>query len=357
MRKRSFISLVLLMFFAFGSVAFADEKKLQANNDKKFSNKLFSVTMPQSVSGTYTVKKRKNGIYIYDKVSKKAGFGGFAFGIRAYKEPSEYAMMPGGRKIGELQAKKRELYDIVLIQPTDVQFDYVHDNKKTYMPLYQLAENIHQKIEGKNENIYCDKQGTLGEEMYGEIIKKHITAIKEKWTSEKLEKENMSYMYNVLAQTNKNVLDKVGYAFYDANGDGIEELVIGEIADGEWKGVVYDIYTMVNREPAHVVSGGTRNRYFVCDEVFICNEYSSGALESGMRVYDIVANSNELFPQVGFKYDGYANPKNPWFLSYNFANDEWDNVSEQKYNERKKTFAKYVRFDYIPLSKYRKGEN
>ena len=69
----------------------------------------------------------------------------------------------------------------------------------------------------------------------------------------------------------------------------------------------------------------------------MCNEYSSGALESGMNVYNLVENSTELFPQVGFKYDGYADKNYPWFLSYDFLNDDWENVSEQKYKERKKT--------------------
>ena len=157
-------------------------------------------------------------------------------------------------------------------------------------------------------------------------------------------------MYNVIAQTNKNPLNKIGYAYYDVNADGIEELLIGEIAEGNWKGVVYDIYTMVDRKPQHVVSGGTRNRYYVCDDSFVCNEYSSGALESGVRVYNLVENTNELYPQVNFKYDGYSNPKQPWYLSY--SDEKWENVTEEAFNERKKVFDKYERFDFIPLSKF-----
>jgi nuclear transport factor 2 (NTF2) superfamily protein len=91
---------------------------------------------------------------------------------------------------------------------------------------------------------------------------------------------------------------------------------------------------MVNRKPKHVASGGSRNRFYVCDNSFICNEYSSGAMESGVRVYALVENSTELFPQVSFKYDGYTNPEKPWFLSY--SDENWENVSEEKFNERKK---------------------
>ena len=154
----------------------------------------------------------------------------------------------------------------------------------------------------------------------------------------------MSYMYNLT--------DKIGYAYYDVNVDGIDELLIGEIADGAWQGVIYDMYTMVNREPKHVISGGSRNRYYVCDGSFVCNEYSSGAGESGVRVYNLVENSTELFPQVSFKYDSYTNPKQPWFLSYgNEANDDkWENISEEKFRERKQVFEKYERFDFTPIN-------
>lgn len=310
-------------------------------------NSLFSITLPKELNGTYQVKKEKDKISIFHKESKKAGFGGFVFGIKAYKNPADHAVMPGSKKLGELKDKKGNLYDIVLKQPTDVQYDYTKSQKapELYKRLYDLADLAGKNIQGIKGSVYYDKQGTKGEDLYKDVLKKHKTAIKEKWDSTKLEEEQMSYMYNLT--------DKIGYMYYDVNGDGIDELFIGEIADGNWKGVVYDIYTMVNREPKHVISGGNRNRYYICDNGFICNEYSSGALESGMRVYNLVENSTELFPQVSFKYDGYTNPKKPWFLSYGSDENEdsWENVSEEKFKERKKVFEKYERFNYIPLSK------
>lgn len=328
------------------------EAKILNNTDETYiSNKLFSVAMPAETKGLYRVKKKSNGIFIYDKISEKAGFGGFAFGIKAFKNPSDHAVMPGSRKIGELTDRRNKLYDIVLIQPTDVQYDYVTGNSETYKKLYTLADIAGTNIKGIKGSSYHNGRGMYGKDLYCEILKKHLTAINEKWDSIKLENENMSYMYNVIAQTNKNVLNKIGYAYYDVNADGIDELFIGELAEGNWKGIIYDIYTMVDRKPQHVASGGSRNRYFVCNDSFICNEYSSGALESGNLIYILVENSTELFPQVGFKYDGYENKKNPFFISYNFSENEWENVSEKKFKERIKTFEKYKRFEYIPFSK------
>lgn len=345
--KKGLITLMSLMILCAGILApsFASDKK-----DIKVSNKLFSITLPQEVKKAYIAKKENNGLFIYDKKSKKAGYGGFAFGVEAYKDPSKHAMMPGGQKIGELVDKNGTIYDMVLIQPTDVQYDYENGAPDSYGILYRAGDDVNETIQGVKNAQYYNGRGMKGKDLYKEVLNKHIKAIKEKWDSSKLEQENMSYMYNVLSKEKGNIYDKIGYAFYDSNGDGIDELFIGEIAQGQLKGVAYDIYTMVDRKPVHVISGGARNRYYACDNSFICNEYSGGAKESGTLVYIIVENSTELFPQVGFKYDAYENPKNPYFLSYNFDKNVWENVSLTKFNERKAVFEKYERFEYIPFS-------
>ncbi len=343
--KKVFVFCFIFALFNTFSFSYAKE-----NADKTISYKLFSITIPQEFDGIYSVKKKHKGISVYHKESKKAGFGGFAFGIRAYKSPAEHANLPGGRKIGELTDKNGVIYDMVLKYPTDVQYDYTKECPVSFKNLYNLGETV--RIQGIKGSIYTKDKGTKGKDLYTDILKKHVTAINEKWDSEKLEKENMSYMYNVIAQIEKNpkkVLDKIGYIYYDANADGIEELLIGEIANGEWKGVIYDMYTMVNRKPEHVVSGGERNRYYICNDVFVCNEYSEGAGESGMRIYCLVENSTELFPQVTFKYDSYENPKQPWFWAY--SDNKWENVTEEAFYERKKVFDRYKRFEFIPLSK------
>ncbi len=339
----SFVSVFIffLQMSVYGSTNIADRKGMVIKNS------LFSVTMPEEFKRTYNVKKESDKISIYHKESKKAGFGGFAFGIKAYESPVDHATLPGSRKIGELSDKNGILYDVVLKQPTDVQYDYIKTPQppKSFKQLYDYGEDA--DIKGIKGSVYYKNQGMKGDDLYRRVLQKHLTAINEKWDSEKLEKENMSYMYNVISKTDKNPLKKIGYTYYDVNADGIEELFIGEISDGNWKGIIYDIYTMVNRNPKHVTSGGARNRYYVCDGTFICNEYSSGANESGVRVYNLVENSTKLFPQVNFKYDGYENSEKPWFISY--SDNKWENVTEQKYNERKKVFEKYERFDYIPF--------
>lgn len=351
MKKRlSFIiTVTIFCLLAWNNI----EAETDGSNDIKISNKYFSISLSGDVKGKYKAKKKQDEIFIYDKASVKAGFDGLAFGVKMYKNPSEHANMPGGRKIGELVDKEGIVYDTVLIQPTEVQYDYVNGKPESYDILYRSGETVNKTIAGTKKAKYYNDRGMKGEELYKQILQKHLKAIDEKWDLIKLGQENMSYMYTVLSRENDNVADKIGYAYYDSNGDGIDELFIGEIAEGNYKGIVYDIYTMVDRTPAHVVSGGARNRYFVCNKSFICNEYSSGATESGWNIYILLDNSTELFPQIGFKYDEYTNKQNPWFLSYVFTEDVWESVSETKFKERKAVFEKYERFDYIPLSSLR----
>jgi len=321
--------------------------------DRIIKNKYFSVTIPSNIKG-YDYKREKDCIKIYDTDSKKAGFGGFAFAIKAYKNPKDHAVLPGSRKIGELTDKKGVIYDIIIKYPTDVQYDYTKSNEapENYKSLYDLGEEV--KVQGIKGSTYFPDRGMKGEDLYKAVLKKHLTAIKEDWDSERLEKEGMSHMYHVLRVGRKaDISDKIGYVFYDVNADGIEELLIGEIAEGDWKGVIYDIYTMVDRKPKHVLSGWARNRFYVTDGTFLANEYSSGACDSGVRIYILVENSTEIFPQVAFKCDTYTNREKPWFISYGTSanEDKWENVTEETFLERKKIFETYERFDFIPFSK------
>lgn len=349
---KKILILTSMLFLLLSTTTFAASKK---DNDIVLKNKLFEITLPKNFKGIFMSEIKKDRIYIYDKQSKKSGFGGFAFGITAYKNPSQYAS--SGKKLGEL-VNKKNIYDIVITYPTEVQYDYRKGNNpnKSYKSLYGYGENV--LISSGKKSTYYKNRGTKGNDLYNEVINKHIKAITEKWDSTRLEKENMSYMYNVIAKNvdTSKVLNSIGYKYYDLNGDGIEELLIGEIAQDKWKGVIYDVYTMVNRKPAHVISGGTRNRFYVCDDLFLCNEYSSGANESGIRVYNLVENSIELVPQVAFKYDGYKNEKNPYFITYGNSienDDDWENVDMQTYEQRFSIFEKYQRFDYTPLSKFK----
>ena len=329
------------------------------NNSIIIKNDIFSLSFPKNVEGTYSSDIQKDSILIYHEKSRLQGFGGFAFGIKIYKNPSDYAEMPGSKKIGELTDINGELYDVVLLHPTDVQYDYTENSEAphTFKVLYNLYESNNLVIKGVNGTIFFKDQGTKGSVLYKDILKKHIKAVNEKWDKDKLESQKMSYMYDTISSFNNDTsLSRIGYIYYDVNVDGIEELIVGEIAEKEWKGIIYDIYTVVDRKVQHVISGGDRNRFFVCDGSLICNEYSNSAYESGLITYALIENSVELLTQISFKYDENKNSKKPYFIRYASADNEWENVSEEVFKERKSIFNKYERFDYIPLSSYKEGK-
>ena len=320
--------------------------------NREAENVIFDITMPEELDGQYVIESRRNGYLVYDKEAKEADFGGFAFAVYAYNKPGDYA---GGmdEKVGEIVKDGETLYDIVLEYPSDVQYDYTKYQDgmpESYEALYKGAEDIVKALTPKTDGEFVWGAGCNGEDMYSEVIDKYVTAMKEKWDSNKLEEEDMSPEYNAVnVATGGDAIDNVGYAYYDVNNDGIDELLIGEIAEGDLKGTVYDIYTMVDRKPVHVLSGSGRDRYYALEYGMIVNEKSGGADDSEWQSYDIEPNTTNLLPQLGVKVDGYEDKDNPWFANYG-SEGEWESISEEDFEEYKSRFE-YVRFDFTPLAK------
>ena len=113
-----FLYFIIFFILTIGTVVHADstgaESAISANNKAKYTtikSNMFSITLPNEFKGLYKVKKEKDKISVFHKESKQAGFGGFVFGIKAYKNPADHATLPGSTKIGELTDKKGNLYD------------------------------------------------------------------------------------------------------------------------------------------------------------------------------------------------------------------------------------------------------
>ena len=321
-----------------------DRQEIVADENGVLSNGLFTITMPKEVEGTYLAYATDNRISVYEKSANEAGFGGFTFSVEAYKEPSEYA---GGMdtKVGEMTTADGTVYDVTRSYPSDVQWDY---NKGEEMPteyaaLYNGAEDIIKTLSCDGGN-FTFGAGTKGEDLYSDVIAQLKKAIDEKWDASKLEENNMSPMYCSV--------EKPGYAYKDINHDGIDELLVGEIADGEMKGIVYDIYTMVDRVPTHVLSGTDSNRYFAQDTGWIVNIFSDGEGMKCSESYDIEPNTTNLLQQVGLKYESNEKGESQWFISYSDpVEDKWESISEEEYNSRLEIIEDIDRIDYKSLSK------
>jgi hypothetical protein len=330
---------------------FASLDEIKPGKDGTITNGLFSVTMPAGADGTYLAYSTKDSIYVYDKASKEAGFGGFVYKISVYKDPSEYY---GGMdtKVGEMTLSDGTVYDVIKEEASDVQWDYqtYQEMPEEYARLYNSFDEVVKTLDPFDMGSFTYEGGTKGEDLYGAEIAKIRTAVEEGYDANTLEEMGLSSMYYVISQDNGiKALKKIGYAFCDVNVDGIDELLVGEIADGDMKGVIYDIFTMQNRQPVHVVSGYQRDRYYVQKAGgMLINEASGGADINIWTLYELEPNSTTLYQQYALKYDKQENENNPYFMNRFSEGEEWENISEEDFNMFKDRME-YNRLDYTPL--------
>ncbi len=329
-----------------------DNKMAKADSPdsgQTISNKYFEITIPGSVAGIIDTDVSDDRIDIFDKESRDAGFGGLVVSIWAVAVPREFAGGPY-TKIGELSNSEADSYDIVRGEATEVQWDYLLDNMPAnFKKIHNSVDSILASITGINGYSYFEGAGTKGADLYNNILAKYVIAVNEGWDANKYEAENMSpEFFAETENTEGNKLDAIGYAYQDINCDGIDELFVGTFGIGAFEGVVYDVYTMIDHSPVHVVTGTSRNRYYDYDNGFICNEWSGGADSSGYDLYALMENDTEMVFQYGYKYDASADEKNPWFKTYDGQN--YEKITEEEFNDAYAMENSFVRFKYTPLS-------
>lgn len=321
-------------------------KQETSSDEVELSNKLFTITIPAKYEAIMDSEVTDNQITVFHKESKDAGFGGMAFTIWAREIPNDLAGGPYEKR-GELTDSDGNKYEVVIGYATEVQWDY---EKSVEMPeefaeLSGLAEDVVKSLTGVNGATFEYGAGTTGEELYGNIILTYKKALEEGWDASAYETNDMSPEFASLA---KEGAENIGFSYADTNKDGIDELYVGTLKDDELKGTIYDVYTIVDGLPAHVVSGSARNRYYVYMNSFIVNEYSGGAMENGTIVYALEPNSTEMTYQWATKTDASENEEQPWFISY--EEDEWENVTEDEMHSREAVAEDYTKLEFTPLS-------
>ncbi|SEL20673.1 hypothetical protein SAMN04487770_10758 [Butyrivibrio sp. ob235] len=300
--------------------------------DNVITADLFEVTIPDEFSGIFEAEVSEGRVDIYHKQTREEGFPGLIFSIWARETPSEYAGGPYMKK-GELFDKDGASYDVVKGEATEIQWDYNKDMPEDFRKLYDAAEDIIKNITATNGGTFSYGAGMKGKDLYAYTLSDFIDALNEGADANKL--EEMGYApdyYAIMQAEGEDGLSKIGFAYKDVNDDGIDELFIGDIESG----AIYDVFTMVDKEATHVVSGGARDRYYVYDNSFISNEYSGGAEESGVTLYALMNNDTDMVCQYGYKYDGYEDEEKPWFATYDM--EEWTPISEEEYDEAMKNY-------------------
>lgn len=152
--------------------------------------------------------------------------------------------------------------------------------------------------------------------------------------------------------------ETLGYLIKDIDGNGIDELIFGANTDGwddgSWDGIIYDIYTIVNGEVVHVLSGWERNRYYLCENGCIANEGSSSAFESNYNYYTY--NGTELTLVESVLYYSFHDEEHPWFYSTENEPDikNAEPISQDKAAEIMNRYV-HEHPQYTPFVEYRGG--
>ncbi len=140
--------------------------------------------------------------------------------------------------------------------------------------------------------------------------------------------------YDSITEDTKDSPYNLGYLLKDIDNNGVDELILGEYPsddDSSWNEVIYDIYTIDNNKIIHVVEGGERNRYYLCDNGMIANEGSGNASYSTYAYYTFTDAS--LILSEAIIYNSEVNEESPWFYTTTDLNDWSQNISEEEASE------------------------
>lgn len=177
-----------------------------------------------------------------------------------------------------------------------------------------------------------------------EFYQKLISAVRKCIAGEEVE---MPEEYDFSVAIHMFPGDTLGYFIEDIDGDGTEELVIGDTW-GEDHTFIYNIYTMSGGELVRVADGWDRNRYYLCENGMIANEGSSGAANSSYAYFAFDGTKLHLVESIIF--DGFKDPENPWFYSTESVYDaEYaEAVSEEQEREILSRYV-YKKLSFIPF--------
>lgn len=170
---------------------------------------------------------------------------------------------------------------------------------------YNGVKYVYEEYSSKEEYRVVNKTGYP---QYDELID-FIINIKDtnEYPAEVYRENGICYIFGMY-----DTFERSGFYLVDLDGDGIEELLLGDNGDGTWRGTVYMIYTIKDGLLQKVCSGGERDTYTLCEGNYIMEELTGGAA-NGVTAYYTFEDS-ELKLKEAVVYDGYYDPNNPHFL-------------------------------------------
>ena len=155
---------------------------------------------------------------------------------------------------------------------------------------------------------------------YQTVLERYQLALKEKWDPGKCVEHDISLMVASFTETP----DRLCAFYLDLDRDSVQELMI---TDGM---MVFDLYTMKNGQPVHLLTGWERNSYRYCADNVIFNHASNSAYNTCYNYYCVV--DGELMLVDSIVFDASKDPDNPWFLSAD-GETPGEAITEQKARE------------------------
>lgn len=146
---------------------------------------------------------------------------------------------------------------------------------------------------------------------YADYVSIIVNGMASQWKDDDPTNYGMSSIYTYGDPMN------MGFVQMDVNGDGVDELLLGEDM-GEEADVIYDMFTVVkNGKEAtvkSVFSGGERNRMYIDNNGILVNEGSNGAADSFEKHLELkngelveVKNAKESQTYENIPYDFFLN--------------------------------------------------
>jgi hypothetical protein len=301
------------------------EEEVSYVEDMVLTNDYLTVTVPDEFKGKFLATVDKASISLYDKASNEAGCGGFAFSVVVDVNRD---LFYGGMytKIGEFADAKGEIYDVDVSYPSDVQWDITVSDEmpEDYGKLYESATDIIANAVASGDGTFMYGAGTKGEELYGYLVSQLVE---------------------------KGGYEDLGFVYKDITIDGVDELLIGPMDGSDGPTPIYEIYTIVNREPALVVSGSADDYYYTEQYGGVTKVTFDGEDITEAHSYTIESGTSELFHQYSIKYDPKADENNPYFVSYGDDENAWEASNQEDFDFREENLKKVLLpLEYTPFS-------
>lgn len=132
------------------------------------------------------------------------------------------------------------------------------------------------------------------EEIYQDVLDKMHRIIAHPESSA-WDADDASIIIQEAASYQEDPIDNIGYAFMDLNGDGVCELVIGNVQNNYYPGnTLHVVYTYLDGEVVYSFGGPSRNPHFLMEDGRILFSASNGYYSYGFGLSTWNAGSDTL---------------------------------------------------------------